>query len=358
MSEYRSSRGWAQEDFLDATNRDVHEDDPWINPEDVALFVGDQNGRNAEPTDIDIFVEPISPEPGGDELLGPEVDGWGFDDFPLNNDESSTEIGILSEWDRNPPSGPSEFLGDNAQGVETIGRYPDEPEPLAEYDSELARPLYQIDDNEGLSQALKVSEFVAAIELIDEDQRQEISELLLEFSVTRLRRWLPWLCSQKWTGRVLLLFLTFREQWESSPEWWEATFWDARFECWRPMWSRYSLSRDDLLELVHQRPNHSADQIIDESWLHDWVQFGLWRYGFLSFGGFALFRASMTDSDNWRRHVDWFAPIDAYDAGLDSYDRRHLDDVVQQLSAQSRRALSLVCHDWYDSFEWHDNLGW
>ena len=231
----------------------------------------------------------------------------------------------------------------------------DEPELTAEYDSELRQPLYVIeDDDPALAGELRIDQWVAVkLGAFTSTQRGEIAELLRDLNPNRLRRWLPWLGQQEWTGDSLLLFLRFRELWDSTSHWWECTFWDHRAKCWYPTRNRYSLTLNDAYDLVMSRLGFRPREVIDEAWLGDWIEMKLWQHGFLSFASFAAFRARFGRGESWMRQVEWYVQdvSDSSDAGT------------------SRRANGYQLHrygpplwfaeqDWYDPSDWHDNLGW
>ena len=256
------------------------------------------------------------------------------DDFPLE------ELAILLERDENSPAGGDDDFFDF-----------DEPEPLADYDTALRQAIYVIEDDGDLRWELRINRLVASVEKATDSQRCQISKLLREFTNYRLRSWLPWLSKQVWTGRNLLLFLRFRAQWDDNPRWWESTFWDWLFQCWRPTWNRYNLSRDDTFALIEQRSYCEPANIIGETWLADWEGSALWKYGFLSFAGFALFRSSFRDGEDWRLYIDWHTTIDSGDE--DSVD----EPGANRSPLRSTLPLWFIYQDWYAPGEWHDNLG-
>ena len=200
---------------------------------------------------------------------------------------------------------------------------------------------------------------VASIDEIDKAQRQEITDLLLEFRPTRLRRWLSWLKEKQWTGRSLLLFLEFRAYWDEHSQLWEASFWDSRLSIWRPTWTSYNLTRDNQYDLIQYRINHTPDEIIDKAWFTEWESLALWKYGFEAFAAFALFRAGLKKNEDWQNLIDRYASTDlanrsskSADATIDSltlyFDRPHRPAMVSWFAGQ----------DWYGPDEWHDGLGW
>ena len=274
------------------------------------------------------------------DLLDPLSDG-----FPAISDELDDDdayLGIPLDWD-------DDVVSSDEDSPEW-----DEPEPLAEYDGELRQPLYAIDDDDALGIELRIDQWVAAkLGATPIDQHDQIVELFGEFGGNRLRSWLPWLNKQEWTAGNLLLFLRFRLIWDSNPHWWEYSFWDWRSYCWYPTRNRYTLSLSDSYELIHRRPGHSPKEIIDETWLGDWLELGLWKCGFSSFASFAVFRAGFELNDNWQRHLDWSTTDNSGRDGEDS-DRR----INGHRRYPYGPPLWFDRQDWYDPCEWHDNLGW
>ena len=229
----------------------------------------------------------------------------------------------------------------------------DDPEPFAEYDSELRQPLYVMDDDDvQVGIELRIDRWVAQVDSASDTRRDLIIQALRGLGLGRIRRWLPWLGKQQWTGESLLLFLRFRTCWELSPNWWEYSYWDWRARCWYPTRSRYSLTLEDTYELVHHRSDHGPDQIIDETWFADWLELALWQYGFRSFASFAVFRAALGSGNDWTRHIDWYTPDDIGDDEPNSrwnngYHFSHYGP-----------PLWFCEQTWYEPSEWHDNLGW
>lgn len=260
----------------------------------------------------------------------------------LDNDEDYP--GIALDWD-----------DDLASADEDESEW-DEPQPLSEYDGELRQPLYAIDedDDDALGVDLRIDQWLATkLGSATSNQRGQIAELLGEFDSQRLRRWLPWLDKQEWTAGSLLLFLRFRIVWDLNPHWWEYSFWDWRSYCWYPTRNRYILSLNDSYDLIHRRLDHSPKEIIDETWLGDWLELALWQRGFPSFASFAVFRAGFEPSENWQRHLDWNTVDDSgrYDGASDKH-------VSGYRRYRHGPPLWFNRQDWYDPCEWHDNLGW
>lgn len=252
----------------------------------------------------------------------------------------------LLEWDDEWDVNDSDDLGEADW---------DEPDPIAEYDSELRQQLYVIENDDDIL----VSEFridwwiTTNLVALSSVQRDEIAGLLRNLNPSRRRRWLPWISRQPWTNDSLLLFLRFRELWDANPHWWESTFWDWRAGCWHPTRNRYSLSLNDAYDLVTSRLGFRPREVIDEAWLSDWIDLELWQHGFRSFASFAVFRARFGNSENWIRHLDW------HDQGGHSGDGAETN---RRINVYQRYhygpPLWFSEQDWYDPSDWHDNLGW
>ena len=269
-------------------------------------------------------------------------------DYQLDNsmteefDDVAGDFGNLLDWD-------DEVDGSNSDGFEW-----DEPEPLVEFDGELQRPIYVMDDNDDdeLVIELRISQWISAIYAASAIDRYLILELLKGLGRNRIRRWLPWLNKQQWTGESLLLFLRFRMRWESSPHWWECSYWDWRVRCWYPTRHRYSLTLDETYELVHRRLDCSPNEVIDETWLGDWLELALWRHGFRSFASFAVFRAGFAGGGNWQQHIEWYATDD-----LGSNETGPQWNNGYRLYRYGP-PIWFAEQNWFDPGEWHDNLGW
>ena len=300
---------------------------------------------NPEPRDADIheqLPQLAAASKSLRDLLNPLSDDLSEIATELNDDDEYLSISL--DWD------------DDLASAEEDGSEWDEPEPLAEYESELRQPLYIFDedDDDALGIDLHIDQWISTkLGTATSDQRTQIAELLGELGRNRLRRWIPWLNKQEWTAGNLLLFLRFRLIWDLNPHWWESTFWDWRSYCWYPTRSRYNLSLADSYELIHRRVGHSPNEIIDEAWLGDWLKLALWKCGFLSFASFAVFRAGFENSENWQRNLDWNA-VDSLSRDGELVDRR----INGYRCYRYGPPLWFDDQDWYDPCEWHDNLGW
>ena len=172
---------------------------------------------------------------------------------------------------------------------------------LAEYEEDLQQPQYIIEEDlPGLALDLKLDEFIANFEASIE--RNEIGKQLQNFSRSRLTHWLPWAATKEWTTESLLLFLEVRELWDATPEWWEGAY--RSDSQWIASSSYGNLRLDGLYFLVQCRLEYSADDVIDEQWFEDWVDYSLWQHGFLSFISFAIFRARLNGNEKWTDHID------------------------------------------------------
>lgn len=248
----------------------------------------------------------------GDEL-------W-FDDLKVGESHAFfDELSILLEPGFNPSSILSIVPPSYAQVSDELNL--DEPETLAEFDGDLRDPLYEI-IAEGFAEQtreLKIDQLVASVNETTNEQYNQISGMLGDFSNARLRNWLAWLPKKDWTGPSLLLFLGFYSHWEANPQWWEYWYRDMRIG-FVPGFSRNILTRDDAYILVQQRLYCKPDQVIDRTWYEDWEVFELWRYGFDSFLSFARFRSDFDDGKDWRhflglddRDADWWLDNDYLD---------------------------------------------
>ena len=356
---YGGPGGWTPDDFADIPSAAPTEYDPWAaqsHYEEVDAHPAD----NRIPPTIDPKSQiPLTESPldieDDDDTDGADTDSWDGE----YDSESFAEMSALLEWDEINFSGAEFGEHGGLNGVTVGGTYLDEPEPLIEYDSLLREPLYQVDaDNTDLFRTIPIDQWVLSIDEINDSQAGEITDLLLDFSTSRLRSWLPWLRRQYWTGESLLLFLQFRVYWDENPALWEASFWDWRFGCWRPTWSRYNLSRDDQFDLIQYRMDYSPPNVIEGAWFQDWERFTLWKYGFQAFAEFALFRAVIADGEDWRNHVDWYHSIGVIQNGPQSEDVRPIEGLISQIDERSSPVFWFATQDWYDSMEWHDGLGW
>lgn len=238
-------------------------------------------------------------EPFGTDKNGEETR---FDDLDdVSHNASTAELPILLESEHyslgNLNDLPADFDSE-------LVLFFDEPEPLAEYDSELGEPLYEINEDSigDLTRELKIDQLVSFLDETTDEQRTQITKLLREFSNRKLRNWLVWLRNREWTGQSLQLFLTFFGHWYENCHWWECWYWDRRLG-WVPGFSRFILSRDEAYQWVQRCPHSNPIEIIDKSWFEDWEFFELWQYGFDSFVSFVRFRFDFDDREDWRCYL-------------------------------------------------------
>ena len=167
------SIGWRVEDFLDTGQRSPVEDDPWADlpsSSDQAQTVGINR-----PADVPAF-SPRSEEIRTDESDLPDIDI----DLP---------VGEFEEFETGEDA--AALFDDIDDLNETVW---DEPEPFAEYDSELSEDLYIPDDDvSNRSRNIKIDEFVARVADLTHAQQGQVTELLETLSLGRLSSWLPWL---------------------------------------------------------------------------------------------------------------------------------------------------------------------
>ena len=374
--------GWRGEDFLDTDAENPVEDDPWADSTDNFTLGGADNSMYPQP------AEPIMPPQGRtDAAQDLASDTQPSSDVIAKKEDSrdayvssGTETSMLdkvadSEADQEP-SDSGIWDDENIYSDEDF-EYGydvyDEPEPLAEYDEDLSEPVYVSDaDDADIRIAIGIDEFIASVSDVSGVQRNRIARLLDDLGQTRLRRWLPWLHRNSWTGHTLLLFLEFHSIWENSSPWWECRFWWQWYDGWWSHYNKASLSLDRMRDLVHLRLHCSAEEVIAEAWFTDWEDFEVWKRGFPFFAGFALFRAELAEGEDWQDSLSTYE-TDAQD-GADSLTLHNSQSEFLEVLASSCDAhLSyenyllyssgfdglqwFANQDWYDPSEWHDNLG-
>ena len=204
------------------------------------------------------------------------------------------------------PSVPVRDEADWSEGTVEVAYDWDEPEPVVDAVSDLSESLYPPDDSvTNLSLELKIGELLRQVKPIDEEQREECTELLRACGLGRLRYMIPWLANRTWHGEELRLFLGFREHWESKSNmhWWESFLWSEREQCWMPRYQRGTLTLDHTRELIQRRSHYTASNVIADEWLRDWNSFAPWELGVRSFASFAVFRAGVPAGDDWREYL-------------------------------------------------------
>ena len=248
--------------------------------------------------------------------------------------------------------GPKQDWG-SAQGYEAVA---DDAALFAEYDSDLRQPAYDLATNPLDHRELKLDQFLSGVPHASSGQREEIAKILREFSPVRLRKWLPWLRKQQWTGDSLILLLEFHQQWMTTPEWWEYSWWDARLTCWVPYSASSTLSRSGLFYLVQHRLNFPSSGVIDDSWLMEWRKRRLWERGFYTFASFALFRASIADQEDW---ITRLPPSETREpmSDISVWDLSERPTTVSGHYDPTNLSEWFAMQDWYDSTEWNDGLG-
>lgn len=325
---------WRDEDFTDPATADFDYDDPWSIPQEIAEFAA-----------ADVPAADIS----ADDALPPD-----FDD-----DDDDSDLAV-SDFD--------EFVYDD-------------PEPFAEYDGDLGVPLYDEDAIDIDHLSLRCDEFISGVRDLTEPQRTQISELLGDLGSSRLRRWLPWMIRQDWTGQTLLLFLEFRiNHWEENPQWWEVSFRHSHLGQWWAFSNHNTLSLGATYRLIQARAHLPPDKVVNEAWIKDWEDLPAWNIGFPSFAAFAVFRAELGDSEDWRsRAVDFGHELlpeqeenpnissrlyEAFDRGrsealMASMDRDYrVWDDIPSYPHPNAASRWFAIQDWYEPSEWHDGLEW
>ena len=351
---YGSGFGWNNEDFIDGGEPVLEEDDPWgtsapgkqlTDPHSTASdqvvesprSVPGRSARGRTASDVRLNVSVSDSGTYTDNVSNLTPIGNGEPNGPADQD-----MWLLEAGDSEP-----NFEDDYFDQVEF-----EEPEPVAEYDSDLGESLYEPTGAvEELARTLKIDEFMAEIGEANSDQKSQCAELLGELSAARLRYWLTWLRRQVWTGTSLLLFIDFRINcWEENAEWWELNVWRE----WTGHWWTYSnpgtLSLDATYELIHFRMMYPAEQIIDGKWLDDWTEYSPWRLGVSSFAEFVLFRAGL------KRGEDWIEIL--ISNSQEESTRTSDEDRYFEHANRSDAEFWFAIQDWHDTADWHDNLGW
>lgn len=360
------SAGWTAEDFTETPVQKRAEDDPWETPSAAAETASDSSANS--PAAKEEAALPIPDKPSKtDSVDGIDVDEqdagyWDdgqFDVLELHDRESSAEWAALLDLDGDTAqlNGPSSVNPDAFNVIEVDGSFLDEPPPVAEYDGELRQLLYEPDSYiQDLHVEVQIDQWVASIEVISDAEAREIAELLRDFSKHRLRRWLPWLRGQQWSGRSLLRFLQFRAYWDDNCELWECLRWAPGLKFWLGVHDRNSMSLGNSYLLVQRRLHCSADEVIDPEWFEDWDRIDVWvrvTQGFFSFSSFVMYRSQFIYAEDWRRRpdldVDLTQPVRNAVLKMDKWD-------IQAYRDWSR--LWFDEQDWYDPAEWHDGLGW
>ncbi|MCE2457727.1 MAG: hypothetical protein J4G14_07905 [Dehalococcoidia bacterium] len=278
----------------------------------------------------------------------------------------------ISYWQAG--SEPETDLDLSLDGLGEEAVLPDEPEPLAEYDGDLVEALYDAnEDTEIRPIDLRLDELVSDIDYATAAERDQIYGLLSEFSSKRLSNWLTWLHDQEWTGKSLVLFLEFRDLWAATPQWWEYSVWSDWLNRWWTYSSPNVMSRDAAYEVIQQRLEYQADEIIEEAWFRDWDDLALWERGFHSFASYVVFRVGLNADEDWTSYLGWAAEGHSrpsvprhYFHGNDSGDIFALwadrlqvwEDYTPFRTYVGGPPLWFAVQDWYDTAEWHDHLGW
>ena len=338
---------WVEEDFVDPPSLVLQEEDPWSDTTGdhklVEANLQHQSTWNSESRGSGSEQSADQSEDTSGNGASLFVAGKGYGYYHSRLGEEQFDIG--SEIPANED--PGLLVSESWLVEEVFDR--DEPDPSVEFDPDLKEVLYPKEGLTGLFQKLKIDEFISGVDQINEIQFEEISVLLADFGAARLRRWMPWLRTKAWSGHSLLLFLEFRNLWDSNPVWWE--YWYRGVNS-----NRNSLSLDATYALVQQRLDCKFSEVIDEAWFRDWENLELWKRGFPSFASFVLFRAALGADEDWRSCIG------------QCVDFQSIKDDELGLRMTSRELLNLVDphgslrrfseQDWYDSAEWHDNLGW
>ncbi|MCY3839829.1 MAG: hypothetical protein OXH09_14440 [Gammaproteobacteria bacterium] len=265
--------GWVVDDFVDAPAGETFiESDPWdpnVLPTVASgLSPPDRQGYESEAT-----AHPVKTD-----------SAWDFVD-------ELADIDPNDQWSEDALDLPSDWI---------------EPDPTIDARSELSKSLYPADETvTDITRELKIGELLAQIQPITDEQRTRCYEVLRDCGIGRLRRWIPWLSKRAWCGKKLQLFLEFRCHWESSANirWWETFHWDYREQDWMPSYQSGTLTLDHGRELVERRAHCDVAHVIDPAWFLEWENDAVWELGVRSFASFAVFRAGITNGDDWREHL-------------------------------------------------------
>ena len=364
---YADSNEWTEEDFNEPPSVDDVMDDPWsISPK-----------RTDRPATTNLPTEDHSISESRDTLSaedGSRASSSHLEDRHVTKPQTEGEYPALSEetdWEYD------DLYLDEHDGLDDHISNLDEPEPQAEYDSDLSQTLYESDPNiPNLTLRLRVDEFIASIEYTTDSHRDEIIEALNELSGRRLSHFLRWTKQKQWTGHSLLLFIKFRAVWDDNPDWWEYIVWNAGLDTLQRYSNPSTLSRDACYELIHSRLHCGPHEIIDEHWYEDWDNFVLWKRGFPSFTSFALFRAGLKDREDWWSLLDFTNNVeetlnDSFPEVYKAYKGGYITAIVDSLTDNHRVVDDytpfrrpygppqwFAIQDYYDPVEWHDSLGW
>ncbi len=292
--------------------------DPNINELDQLDSADSQNGfRRVAPEDEDLGF--------ADEFGEPDIDL--FDDF--------TAFDIISD------------------------NYEDEPEPIAEFESDLQERLFEQDLDRKVSyRAIKINQWFTSLGHIDDDVRVETTQTLMGFTDPKFNFWFAWMQTKAWDEDSLLRFFRFRAYWDDNSEFWERILWSPHSKKWHRSHSPYSLSLDKTYILVHRNLQFSADYVIDEEWLADWDYLDtriLIKQGFFSFSDFVMYRSQLHFSEDWRRRPD--LGVD-FDSKVDHYlMEKSINQSASYLTwTGNRNPIEnwFEIQDWYPRVEWDD----
>ena len=415
------SDGWTAEDFLDAVQNFRPEDDPWsvaTAPEEIPSGPEAQGFRDPHETAGSVHAGPNlrNPDAGLNSVTRPadvrsvrkppgsgedrsrppdhsqllDIDADLFTDNP-EMDFDQVEQSIISDAaqfeldDQDHEDDPElgfdqmeqSIISEAAQFDQDAEDDVDEPEPVAEFDDELRDPLYELQDlPQSIFRDLDVDQFLSGISFASDEERLQISAILGEHGPRSLSRTLAWLREKQWTGGSLLRYLTFRELWFDTAHWWESGHWSHQSQCWWHYSTPYHLTREGCYYLIHSRAEFEIDEIIGEDWLDDWNRMALWKRGFTTFASFAVFRAGMSEEEDWISGLDsdqfWdAAEFDVFDPYAvfrgNSMEPSMRRNTGMETNGPPVRADELLhqgaatwfwSQNWYDPSEWHDGLDW
>ena len=185
---------------------------------------------------------------------------------------------------------------------------------VLDYRADLRVAIYDLGEIElSWSPLLGIDEFIAQVDEVSAEERERVFELLTGLGSARLRRWLPWLKDQEWTGHTLSLFLGFWELWDQSSEYWVHLQWSPNAKFWFTWINRNCLTLDQSFAIVQSRKHLDPDLIIDPEWLDDWESIDAWirvKQGFYSFAAFVEYRSKLSYGEDWRVRADFQIDLD------------------------------------------------
>ena len=354
------SDGWVTQDFLDTSNDEGREYDPWgtgevgevSNNEISPISSSREETESFEYGEGDVKAAEWSAEHEEEAHYGSELDDT--DDSSVVDVSWASDWASLSDWD-------DELSDDFLQNAGVNALYEEEddygPDLLYDYRSDLAVHLYEaVDVGLNLTPLLGIDELISRLENISTDESEQVRDLLSGLSLARLRRLLPWLTHREWTGNTLVLFLRFWEIWDQCTEYWVRLQWSPGVKFWFTWANRNSMTLECAYAIVLRRRDFDPEMVIDPEWLDDWESIDVWvrvKSGFYSFASFAEYRSGFKYGEDWRTTSDV-----SLDSEFRSPDFPHLFEHRNTRPYKEWFRISYLEHGWHDPSDWHDGLGW